>query len=104
MAKMITQFMPAQNLAVTTTNMPNFDISGYSGVALQINTPAGSTGTARIRWSNDGVNFVGGGNVALAASTTVSLNTGVIGPIMQIQMSVTAGAGLYDIYVTAKER
>lgn len=101
---MIMQSLPAQNLAVTTTNMPNFDISGYSGVALHINTPAGSTGTARIRWSNDGVNFVGGGNIALSGSASLGLNTGVIGPIIQIQMSVTAGAGLYDIYVTAKER
>lgn len=93
-----------QSLSVATTNFEAIDMSQYTAVAYQVNTPAAAAGTVQIQWSNDGVNWINLGSVALAASTTVGgqIST-VYGALIRVQMIVSAGAGVYSIFLTLKE-
>lgn len=93
-----------QTLAVATTNFEAIDMSQYSAVGCQVVTPAASAGTVQLQWSNDGINWINLSSVALAASTSVGVQTTTIyGALIRVQMIVSAGAGVYSILLTLKE-
>lgn len=101
--------------APTTTTIHVMDITNYSGIAVTITCPALAAGTMFLEWCgfNSTVDAdwsavptaqYPNATVTLAASTSKVVNAhGLHIGFIRIRTTLSAGAGNYDFYITAKD-
>ena len=83
------------------------DITNCNGVSVQINGIAGTAGTIKLQRSNDNTNWedISGATATLGASVPKIID---IGPVyighVRALVTLSGGAGTYDVYFLGKER
>ena len=83
------------------------DITNCNGVSVQINGIAGTAGTMKLQRSNDNTNWedISGATATLGASVPKIID---IGPVyfghVRALVTLSGGAGTYDVYFLGKER
>lgn len=100
------------NVALTNTanNLEVFDITNFSGVSITLVSPAAATGTLKLQYCNFNSTTdadwtdIPTASLAVVASGSVTLNTGSIhAGFIKPVVTLSAGAGNYDVYYLAKD-
>ena len=115
MARSIQQSNAAMALTNTTQTIHVLDITNYSGAATMIRCAAGATGSMFYEWCNVKSTVDADWNavptaqypnatVVLAANTSKTINVhGLHVGFLRVRVTLSAGAGSYDIYSLAKD-
>lgn len=102
-------------LTVSTQTIDVFDITNYSGFSATIKCPADAAGTMFLQWcgfaSTNDADWTAiptaqfpNASVALAASASAVVNVvGLHVGFVRLRVTLSAGAGNYDFYTTAKD-
>ena len=115
MAQTIKKNLFSQALTVTTNNIEALDVTNHVGVSVTVRSPAGGAGSVKLQMSNIGnsatatdwtdvpTTICATGTLVASGSVTISTIAGIRAAFVRAVVTVSAGAGNYDIYYVAKE-
>jgi hypothetical protein len=110
MARSEKKILKTQPLTVSTNQIESFDITNFSGVAVTVISPAGAVGTLKVQYSNiNSPNLadwtdIPSATIAVVASGGVTLDiSNTHAGFVKAVITLSAGAGNYDIYYLAKD-
>ena len=108
MAKVTHERIYAKPLAVAADQVAGkIDLTNCNGVSVQINGITGTAGSMKLQRSNDNTNWedIPSATVTLAANAPKIINVpDVYFAHVRILVTLSAGAGNYDIFALGKER
>jgi len=101
-------------LSVATTNIEAFDITNQVGVSVTVQGPASAAGTFKLQmsninsatsadWTDVPSTIITTGTLVSSGSATISSIAGIRAAFVRVVVTVSAGAGNYNIYYLAKE-
>lgn len=101
-------------LTVATTNIESFDITNQVGVSVTVQGPASAAGTFKLQmsnvnsstsadWTDVPTTIIATGTLVSSGSATISSIAGIRAAFVRVVITVSAGAGDYNIYYLAKE-
>ncbi len=85
----------------------SLDVTNCNGVSVQINGPAANNGQIKLQWSNDNTNWhdIAGATANINPGTSQLVNVpNLYAAHVQALVTVTAGAGEYNLFFLGKER
>lgn len=101
-----------KKVTVTLTNTANqvvgaLDITNCNGASVQMNTAAGASGSMKLQESNDNTNWAdiasATATISGAAANIINVSARYTGHV-RLLVTLSAGAGSYDVYFLGKER
>lgn len=114
MAQTVKKNLTNVALTVATTNIEAFDVTNQVGVSVTVQSPAGAAGSVKLQmsninssntndWTDVPTTIIATGTLVASGSVTISSIAGVRAAFVRAVVTVSAGAGNYNIYYLAKE-
>lgn len=114
MAQTVKKNLKNVALIVAANNIEAFDVTNQVGVSVTVQSPVGATGTVKLQFSNINstndadwtdvpTTIAPTGTLVANGSVTISSISGVRAAFVRAVVTLTAGAGNYNIYYLAKE-
>lgn len=114
MAQTVKKNLTGVALTVATTAIESFDVTNQVGVSVTVKSPAGAAGTFKLQmsninstldadWTDVPTTIAATGTLVASGSATVSTISGIRAAFVRAVVTVSAGAGNYNIYYLAKE-
>lgn len=105
----------SQALTVSANVIESFDITHFSGCAVTVKSPAGAAGSVKLQYSNINSSvaadwtdiptsiIAASATLVAAGSVTLASFAGIHAGFVRAVVTVSAGAGNFDIYYLAKD-
>lgn len=114
MAQTVKKNLTNVALTVATTAIEAFDVTNQVGVSVTVQAPAGAAGSVKLQmsninsataadWTDVPTTIVAVGTLVASGSVTISTISGLRAAFVRAVVTVSAGAGNYNVYYLAKE-